>query len=194
MDPDERALVGPIQMSTTVRSGAQSGEHTHRVEVVLTADVDSPTGQFPAGMHLDLVIRNVGRMSAQITGYGFLIGEWDVTQQRLVSPLPYTLPAGHEVHWYQACAGLTFVGDPSDSTPVIAYIDLGTGKRYESERVMVQNIAIDREPLPGDVPGGLAFRSRPIPIVAGQQSRLNIPRTHRTPRSDVGNELNEESE
>ena len=69
-----------------------------QVKVVLTADVDSPTGQFPAGMHLDLVIRNVGRMSAQTTGYGFLIGEWDVTQQRLVPPLPYTLPAGHEVN------------------------------------------------------------------------------------------------
>ena len=158
-----------------------------RVKVVLAAEVGSPTGQFPAGMHLCLTVRNVGRMSAQITGYGFLIGEWDATQQHPVPSLPYTLPAGHEVRWYQACAGLTSVGGPSDSTPVTAYIDLGNGKRYESEQAMVPNVAIDRERLPGDARGALVLRGRPVPVSSGQKLTFSMPRTHWTQRAQAGN-------
>ena len=149
-----------------------------RIRVTLGAEVGSPTGKFPAGMHLSVTVRNVGRMSAQITGYGFLISDWVVMQQHPVQPLPYTLPAGHEVRWYQACAGLPIVGEPAESTPITAYIDLGTGKRYESEQVMVPNIAIDRELMPGDVPGALAFQGRSVPLIADQPLAFKPPHTN----------------
>jgi hypothetical protein len=160
-----------------------------RIRVSLTSEVRSPTGTYPHGMHLVLRVRNVGRSPAQVTGYGFLIADWIVREQRPAPTLPHTLDGSHEVTWYQRCAGLPFDDRPTATTTSFrAFVDLGNGRQRRSEAVSVPNVAINRAPAPGDQPAMLAIQGKPIQVAAGSFGILQPPRTYKEESGDGGAE------
>jgi hypothetical protein len=128
---------------------------------------------YPMGLHLVLTVNNVGRLPAELVGYGFPGSQGTVAARQPDPPIPLTLAGGHQAVWYHGCAGLP--ADPGDSTAIEGYVDVGSGKRIKTNSVAVPNSAVRRARQPGDYPRGGSTVMQVISLAAGESIRLDAP-------------------